>query len=226
MLLAAKFIGEIAGIDRFTTDSQLARLAGCAPIPGVDPHKQTRTAAAVNELEHKTAAGRPTGNEELAPRARGLDAERVWAVEDIRSVSGLLERFLIERGKTVVRLAPQLMAGARRGARSPGKSDPIDARRSLAPCCVRACRIYRPHHWPGQRETRQLGAPNGRSGPKRSRLALPVAGDAAVLGLWRALGDRDGARNPVCPLPSLTARVTQRSTGAQIPGQLALERAA
>ncbi|HEY6399455.1 MAG TPA: transposase, partial [Solirubrobacteraceae bacterium] len=33
VLLAAKFIGEIAGIDRFTTDAQLARLAGCAPIP-------------------------------------------------------------------------------------------------------------------------------------------------------------------------------------------------
>ena len=33
VLLAAKFIGEIAGIDRFTTDAQLARLAGCAPSP-------------------------------------------------------------------------------------------------------------------------------------------------------------------------------------------------
>ena len=33
VLLAAKFIGEIAGIDRFTADAQLARLAGCAPIP-------------------------------------------------------------------------------------------------------------------------------------------------------------------------------------------------
>ena len=33
MLIAAKLIGEIAGIDRFTTDAQLARLAGCAPIP-------------------------------------------------------------------------------------------------------------------------------------------------------------------------------------------------
>jgi transposase len=32
-LLAAKFIGEIAGINRFTSDAQLARLAGCAPIP-------------------------------------------------------------------------------------------------------------------------------------------------------------------------------------------------
>jgi transposase len=33
VLLAAKFIGEIAGVDRFTSDAQLARLAGCAPIP-------------------------------------------------------------------------------------------------------------------------------------------------------------------------------------------------
>src|SRR6202042_195010 len=33
VLLAAKFIGEIAGIPRFTSDAQLARLAGCAPIP-------------------------------------------------------------------------------------------------------------------------------------------------------------------------------------------------
>jgi transposase len=33
VLTAAKLIGEIAGIERFTTDAQLARLAGCAPIP-------------------------------------------------------------------------------------------------------------------------------------------------------------------------------------------------
>jgi transposase len=33
VLLPAKFIGEIAGINRFTSDTQLARLAGCAPIP-------------------------------------------------------------------------------------------------------------------------------------------------------------------------------------------------
>jgi transposase len=33
VLTAAKLIGEIAGIERFTNDAQLARLAGCAPIP-------------------------------------------------------------------------------------------------------------------------------------------------------------------------------------------------
>ena len=98
---------------------------------GVDPHKQTHTAAAVNqlgvELEHKTAPARPAGNGQLLEWARALDVERVWAVEDVRNVSGSLERFLIDRGEVVVRLAPQLMAGARRGARTRGKSDPIDA---------------------------------------------------------------------------------------------------
>ena len=33
VLIAAKLIGEIAGVDRFTSDSQLARISGCAPIP-------------------------------------------------------------------------------------------------------------------------------------------------------------------------------------------------
>ncbi len=37
-LTAAKLIGEIAGIQRFTTDAKLARLAGIAPIPASSGH--------------------------------------------------------------------------------------------------------------------------------------------------------------------------------------------
>jgi transposase len=33
VLIAAKLIGEIAGVDRFTGDAQLAQISGCAPIP-------------------------------------------------------------------------------------------------------------------------------------------------------------------------------------------------
>jgi transposase len=51
----------------------------------------------------------------------------VWAIEDVRHLSGGLERFLIDRGETVVRLSPRLMANARQGVRERGKSDPIDA---------------------------------------------------------------------------------------------------
>jgi transposase len=98
---------------------------------GVDPHKQTHTAAAVDELgsevANRTVPARPAGNGQLLEWARALGCERVWAVEDVRNVSGSLERFLIDRGERIVRLAPQLMAGARRGVRTRGKSDPIDA---------------------------------------------------------------------------------------------------
>lgn len=77
---------------------------------GVDPHKQTHTAAAVDELgsevAHRTVLARPAGHGQLLEWARALDGERVWAVEDVRNVSGSLERFLIDRGETVVRLAP------------------------------------------------------------------------------------------------------------------------
>ena len=97
---------------------------------GVDPHKQTHTAAAVNplgvEVAHRTVPARPVGNGQLLEWARTLDSERVWVIEDVRNVSGSPERFLIDRGETVVRLPPHLMADARRGMRERGKSDPID----------------------------------------------------------------------------------------------------
>jgi len=48
-------------------------------------------------------------------------------IEDVRHVSGSLERFLIDRRETVVRLPPRLMADAHQGVRERGKSDPIDA---------------------------------------------------------------------------------------------------
>jgi transposase len=59
--------------------------------------------------------------------ARSVDAERVWALEDCRHVSGALERFLIGRGERVVRVSTRLMAGTRRSSRERGKSDQIDA---------------------------------------------------------------------------------------------------
>src|ERR1700727_2398909 len=61
---------------------------------GVDPHKQTHTAAAVDrlgvEVAHRTVPARPVGNGQLLEWARALDCERVWAVEDVRNVSGRL----------------------------------------------------------------------------------------------------------------------------------------
>jgi transposase len=101
-------------------------------VIGVDPHKQTHTAVAVRSgtgelVEERTAAARANGHEQLLGWAQALSADRLWALEDVRSVSRGLERLLVARGERVVWVPPKLMAGARSGGRSFGKSDSIDA---------------------------------------------------------------------------------------------------
>jgi transposase len=101
-------------------------------VIGVDPHKQTHTAAAVDaalgELRgERTVKARRAGHERLLEWARGQGEQRLWALEDCRHVSVSLERFLLASGERVVRVPPKLMAGARRSARQRGKSDAIDA---------------------------------------------------------------------------------------------------
>jgi transposase len=101
-------------------------------VIGADTHKRSHTAAAVIEatgrvLADRTVKARRRSFEDLLVWARGLGDDLVWAIEDCRHVSGALERFLLVRGERVVRVPPKLMAGARRSAREPGKSDPIDA---------------------------------------------------------------------------------------------------
>ena len=101
-------------------------------VIGVDPHKQSHSAAVVEgvtgELRgERTVRARGEGHEQLLTWARTLDQERLWALEDCRHVSTALERFLLGRGERVVRVPPKLMAGARRSARERGKSDAIDA---------------------------------------------------------------------------------------------------
>lgn len=98
---------------------------------GIDPHKATHTAAAVSELGQKlaeiTIAGDETGQRELLLWAHGFGEEIRFALEDCRHVNGRLERFLLASGEPVLRVGPRLMAGARKGARTRGKSDAIDA---------------------------------------------------------------------------------------------------
>jgi transposase len=97
---------------------------------GIDPHKRTHSAVATDELgrqlAERTQPAKSDGFGALLVWARELDSDRVWVIEDCRHVSGPFERFLLDRGETVVRLPPQLMAGARTSVRERGKSGPID----------------------------------------------------------------------------------------------------
>src|SRR5215218_10220560 len=79
-------------------------------VLGADTHRRSHTIAAIaagtGELlgARRIAAGR-RGFGVLLRWARSVDHERVWALEDCRHVSGSLERFLIERGERVLRIA-------------------------------------------------------------------------------------------------------------------------
>ncbi len=101
-------------------------------VLGADTHKRSHTIAAVSAatgelLGEKTVKVDAAGFAALLAWARGLESERVWALEDCRHVSGSFERFLIERGERVLRIPTHLMAGNRRKGRQRGKSDRIDA---------------------------------------------------------------------------------------------------
>jgi transposase len=101
-------------------------------VIGADTHKHNHTCAAAKvgtgQLAGElTASARKPGFRELLDWGRNLDRERIWAIEDCRHVSGNFERFLVDHGERVVRVAPKLMGASRKGERTRGKSDPIDA---------------------------------------------------------------------------------------------------
>src|SRR3954464_3465673 len=99
---------------------------------GADAHKRSHTIVALSAttgevLGEQTVEVGAKGFAALLVWARGLEGERVWAIEDCRHVSGSFERFLIGRGERVLRVTTKLMAASRRGVRGRGKSDSIDA---------------------------------------------------------------------------------------------------
>jgi len=99
-------------------------------VIGVDSHKRTHTVVAVDEagrkLGERTVAATAEGHLELLGWSRSWP-DHVWALEDCRNLTRRLEADLLRAGEAVRRVPTKLMAGARRSAREPGKSDPIDA---------------------------------------------------------------------------------------------------
>ena len=99
-------------------------------VIGVDSHKRTHTAVAVDgngrKLAERTVTARSAGHLELVRWAARFP-ERRFALEDTRHLSRRLSTDLLVAGQSVVWVPTRLMAGARRSGREPGKSDPIDA---------------------------------------------------------------------------------------------------
>jgi transposase len=99
-------------------------------VIGVDAHKRTHTFAAADELGRelatKTVAATREGHLAAIAWASRWPGRR-WAVEDCRHLTRTLEADLLRAGEQVIRVPTQMMAGLRRSARQPGKSDVIDA---------------------------------------------------------------------------------------------------
>ena len=123
-------------------------------VIGVDVHKQSVTAVAVDEagrmIDEKTVA---TADGELLGWGAQLGVERLWALEDCRQLTRWLERQLLAHGEELVRVPPKLMAPERRAGRARGKSDPIDAL-AVARAALREPDLPRPQ--PGERVHREI----------------------------------------------------------------------
>src|SRR5512133_1708118 len=96
-------------------------------VIGVDVHKHSLTAVAVDELGRTIAERTGQVEQELVEWAGSLSDARLWALEDCRHVTRALERTLVAAGEPLVRVPPRLTAPQRRRGRTRGKSDSIDA---------------------------------------------------------------------------------------------------
>ena len=96
-------------------------------VIGVDVHKQSLTAVAVDEAGRALAEVTVAAGRELLGWSSSLTSERLWAIEDCRQLTRWLERQLLAAGEELVRVPPKLTVPERRAGRTRGKSDPIDA---------------------------------------------------------------------------------------------------
>jgi transposase len=122
-------------------------------VVGVDVHKQSLTVVAVDEVGRSVAELTVGSALELVVWSASLAAERLWAVEDCRQLTGALERTLLAAGESLVRVPPKLMAPQRRAGRMRGKSDPIDAL-AVARAALREPRLDHPRS--GEAAMREL----------------------------------------------------------------------
>jgi transposase len=133
-------------------------------VVGIDVHKGTHTAVAVDEAgrqvgQPRTVRATSAGHRQLLRWAGGVrrqvagptsqeggpGVDLEFAVEDCRHLTVGLERDLLGAGEVVVRVPPKLMAQARSSARTRGKSDPIDAL-AIARAAVREPGLPRAAH--------------------------------------------------------------------------------
>jgi hypothetical protein len=83
-------------------------------VIGVDVHKRSLTAVAVDEVGRPLAEHSAVDGPGLLEWVVSLPAERLWALEDCRQLTRQLERQLLAADERLVRVPPKLTAPAPR----------------------------------------------------------------------------------------------------------------
>jgi transposase len=96
-------------------------------VIGVDVHKHSLSAVAVDEVGRQLDSLETSDAAELVCWSKRVARRRLWALEDCRHVTRGLERTLQHHRQRLVRVPPRLTAPERRRGRTRGKSDLIDA---------------------------------------------------------------------------------------------------
>jgi transposase len=96
-------------------------------VIGVDVHKHSLTAVAVDEVGRQLDCLETSDGEQLLAWSKRVGRRRLWALEDCRHVTRGLEHTLQRERQRLVRVPPRLTAPERRRGRARGKSDLIDA---------------------------------------------------------------------------------------------------
>ena len=120
----------------------------------------------------RTVRTNSDGHLELVAWSAQFD-DVAFAVEDCRHLTRRLEADLLRAGVRVVRVPTRLMAEARRGSRTPGKSDPIDGEAvAIAALRTRTCRSRSLTGRPGRSSccpiTAKTWSGSGPGSPRRS----------------------------------------------------------
>ena len=119
-------------------------------IIGVDPHKSTHTAVAIDRDEQPLARVQLVADRSQVQRllawVEPLGTQRTWAVESAEGLGKLLAQQLVEAGEQVIDVPPTLAARVRLlGSTKAGKNDPNDALATaiagLRHCGLRAVRM-------------------------------------------------------------------------------------
>ena len=96
-------------------------------VIGVDVHKQSLSAVAVDEVGRQLDCLETSEAAELISWSKRVGRRRLWALEDCRHVTRGLERTLQQQRQRLVRVPPRLTGPERSRGRLRGKSDLIDA---------------------------------------------------------------------------------------------------